>query len=104
MGDISKDDKQLGSYADVDLCCRSHDKCDRIVHAFSKNYGYRNWRPFSVSDCKCDMKLYYCLKHAPKNPKAAKIVGTVFFNVLRMPCLQFNKNGTKARKGKSPSY
>jgi len=103
MGSNAENDNQLGTYADVDSCCRTHDKCGRRVKGFSKNYGYRNWRPFTVSDCVCDMKLYKCLKSARNNPNAAKIVGKVFFNALKMPCLQF-KSGETAQKGRSPSY
>ena len=104
MGNIAENDDQLGTYADVDSCCRSHDKCDRKVRAFAKNYGYRNWRPYTVSDCDCDKKFYNCLKSANEHPKAANVVGTLFFNVLKMPCLNFNEDGETAKKGHSKSY
>eukprot|EP00794_Sanderia_malayensis_P003896 gene3896-4440_t len=104
MGNKAENDEQLGTYADLDSCCRSHDKCDRKVNAFSKDYGYRNWRPFTVNDCDCDSEFYSCLKDAKEHKKAAKIVGKIFFNILSMPCLRFNAFGTKATKGHSPSF
>eukprot|EP00794_Sanderia_malayensis_P003914 gene3914-4456_t len=104
MGNKAENDEQLGTYADLDSCCRSHDKCDRKVEAFSKDYGYRNWRPFTVNDCDCDSEFYSCLKDAKEHKKAAKIVGKIFFNILSMPCLRFNAFGTKATKGHSPSF
>lgn len=95
---------QLGSYADVDTCCRDHDNCDKNVEAFSKNFGYRNFRPFTISDCKCDTKFFNCLKAANEHTTAAKIVGKLYFNVLRMPCLKFDASGKQATKGKSKSF
>ena len=104
MGNQAASENDLGRLADVDSCCRDHDHCDRKVDGFSKEYGYRNWRPFTVSDCDCDKKFYKCLKNAKENPTEATIVGKLFFNILSMPCLRFNTFGTTARKGHSPSY
>ena len=104
MGNKAENDDQLGTYRDLDSCCRTHDKCDRKVNAFAKEYGYRNWRPFTVSDCECDSKFYNCLKAADEHPKAAYIVGKLFFNILRMPCLRFNAYGDTATKGYSKKY
>eukprot|EP00795_Rhopilema_esculentum_P003167 gene3167-1472_t len=57
MGKNPDNDNELGEYADVDSCCRDHDKCDRSVEAFAKKYEYRNWRPYTLSDCECDTPL-----------------------------------------------
>ena len=103
-GNKAEDDEALGSYADVDSCCRDHDHCDKTVSAFAKEFQYRNWRPYTVSDCECDQKFYNCLKAAKEHKTAAKIVGKLFFNILQMPCLEFDSTGMKAKKGKSPSY
>ena len=102
-GNKAESDEALGSYADVDSCCRDHDKCDRNVGAFGKKFGYRNWRPYTVSDCECDHKFYNCLKAANEHKIAAKIVGKLFFNILRMPCLKIDEEGN-ATKGKSPKF
>ena len=104
MGNRADNDDDLGAYRDVDLCCREHDKCPRNVNAFAKKYGYRNWRPFTVTDCECDSTFYKCLKAADEHPRAATIVGKLFFNILRMPCLKFNTDGRKATKGHNKSY
>ncbi len=104
MGNKAKNDDDLGTYEEVDKCCRTHDKCKKKVGGFSKDYDYRNWMPFTVSDCECDEKFYDCLKDVKTHTAAAKAVGNIFFNVLSMPCLEFNAAGTEAKKGSSPSY
>ena len=104
MGNNAENDNELGEYGDVDSCCRTHDKCDRTVKAFAKKYEYRNWRPFTVSDCECDSKFHKCLKDVKEHKKASEIVGKLFFNILEMPCLRFNTFGLKAERGSSPKF
>lgn len=101
-GNNADNENDLGDYADVDSCCRTHDHCARKVGAFSEFQGYRNWLPFTVSDCACDEKFYACLKDVKENPTVASIVGNVFFDVLSMPCI--NVSNGKATKGSSKSY
>lgn len=47
----------------MDACCRDHDHCDHIP-AFSTKHGYFNYRPVTLSTCKCDKKFKNCLSRA----------------------------------------
>nr|AOT85611.1 acidic phospholipase A2 PA4 [Nemopilema nomurai]AOT85613.1 acidic PLA2 PA4 [Nemopilema nomurai] len=104
MANKTKHDNDLGEYADVDSRCRAHYKCDRKVFAFSKKYGYRNWKPYTLSDCVCDEDYYNCLKDVKENKQPALLVGKLFFNILQVPCLRFNADGLKATKEKSKFF
>lgn len=43
-----------GEFADTDKCCREHDHCPHVIHAFSTDYGYTNFKWHSISHCDCD--------------------------------------------------
>eukprot|EP00795_Rhopilema_esculentum_P003163 gene3163-1467_t len=103
-GNKAKSYDDLGRLADLDSCCRDHDHCDRTVSAFSTDYGYENELSTTVSDCKCDKKFYKCMKAVKDSWKSAFTVGKLYFNYLKMPCLEFNEDGTKATRGHSPKY
>ncbi|XP_065067126.1 acidic phospholipase A2 PA4-like [Rhopilema esculentum] len=103
-GNKADSEDDLGSFTEVDMCCREHDHCPRTVGAFKKQYGFRNLFLFTVSDCKCDFMFYTCLKNVEDHKVAAKLVGKMFFNVLRMPCLRFNREGTEAFKTHSRRF
>ncbi|TNN62106.1 Group 3 secretory phospholipase A2 [Liparis tanakae] len=45
---------QLGEFADTDSCCRIHDHCPHVIHAFSSNYGHNNFKWHSICHCDCD--------------------------------------------------
>uniref|UniRef100_A0A8C9XSG2 Phospholipase A2-like central domain-containing protein n=1 Tax=Sander lucioperca TaxID=283035 RepID=A0A8C9XSG2_SANLU len=32
-----------GEFAETDSCCRIHDHCPHVIHAFSSNYGHTNF-------------------------------------------------------------
>ena len=103
-GNKADNEDDLGSFTEVDMCCREHDHCPRTVGAFKKQYGFRNLFLFTVSDCRCDFMFYTCLKNVEDHKVAAKLVGKMFFNVLRMPCLRFNQEGTEAFKTHSRRF
>lgn len=45
-----------GEFAETDSCCRIHDHCPHVIHAFSSNYGHTNFKWHSICHCDCDNK------------------------------------------------
>lgn len=43
-----------GEFAETDSCCRVHDHCPHVIHSFSSNYGYTNFKWYSICHCDCD--------------------------------------------------
>ncbi|XP_027855453.1 uncharacterized protein proca1 [Xiphophorus couchianus] len=78
---------QLGDFADTDSCCRTHDHCPHVIHAFSSNYGYTNFKWHSICHCDCDEELKACLRQV--NDTSSRVVGQAFFNVIGVPCFDF---------------
>ncbi|XP_046981088.1 uncharacterized protein LOC124547812, partial [Schistocerca americana] len=85
-GDIAETYHDLGNDSEVDRCCRSHDLCPVKVRAFRKRYNLTNLSVYTKSHCDCDAMLYGCLKAA--NSTTAALLGRVYFNVLRVPCIE----------------
>ncbi|EDO41374.1 predicted protein, partial [Nematostella vectensis] len=85
-GNIADSHSDLGHHRMTDACCRTHDRCPHSIPPLqvSKTYNYFNFRPYSISHCKCDQAFYACLASVGSN--AAKDVGKVFFNILKVPC------------------
>ncbi|XP_031428721.1 uncharacterized protein proca1 [Clupea harengus] len=79
---------QLGEFAETDKCCRVHDYCPHVIHAFSTNYGYTNFKWVSISHCDCDNAMKACLRNV--NDTSSRIVGQAFFNVMEVPCFEFS--------------
>lgn len=42
LGDIARDDLELGAHKELDMCCRAHDKCEDFVEPKSSRYGLQN--------------------------------------------------------------
>ncbi|CAB1347926.1 unnamed protein product [Coregonus sp. 'balchen'] len=74
-GNMADNYDQLGEFAATDSCCRVHDHCPYVIHAFSSKYGYTNF------------KLKECLRKV--NDTSSRVVGQAFFNVIEVPCFQF---------------
>ncbi|KAJ0169841.1 hypothetical protein K1T71_014447 [Dendrolimus kikuchii] len=55
-GQLADDYTELGSSRREDRCCRAHDSCRRNIGMFKRKYGYFNFRPFTISHCKCDRR------------------------------------------------
>ncbi|XP_007248673.3 uncharacterized protein proca1 [Astyanax mexicanus] len=86
-GNIAENYDQLGEFAETDKCCRTHDHCPHVIHAFSSNYGYTNFKWHSLSHCDCDNALKKCLRVV--NDTSSRVVGQAFFNVIEVPCFEF---------------
>lgn len=83
-GNMADDYEQLGQFAETDSCCRIHDHCPHVIHAFSSNYGYTNFKWHSICHCDCDNALKACLRKV--NDTSSRVVGQAFFNVIGVPC------------------
>ncbi|KAF8783069.1 Phospholipase A2 like protein [Argiope bruennichi] len=83
-GSIATHDDDLGYFADVDRCCRAHDKCDDLMMPGESKYNLTNTSPFTVLNCKCDDELYDCLSKI--NSVASNTVGNTFFNIFARMC------------------
>ncbi|XP_026314349.1 uncharacterized protein LOC113226054 [Hyposmocoma kahamanoa] len=55
-GQLAEEYNELGSDVREDRCCRSHDNCRVNIGAFKRRFGYFNYRPFTVSHCRCDRR------------------------------------------------
>ncbi|XP_055606291.1 uncharacterized protein LOC129754333 [Uranotaenia lowii] len=100
-GDIADTYHDLGDDATMDRCCRTHDLCPLKVRAYQKRYNLNNNSIYTKSHCKCDDMLYDCLKKT--NTSAAQVMGSIYFNLVQVPCVEEMPNGTmrfrKAREG-----
>ncbi|XP_057299118.1 phospholipase A2 large subunit-like [Hydractinia symbiolongicarpus] len=97
-GNVSNDNEDLGYYENVDGCCRTHDKCPRNLVAKESGYGVTNHGAYTISDCECDKMFKDCLKGISTFPKLvekalAGTVGSAFFDILKMECLDINNKG-----------
>ncbi|XP_065063874.1 uncharacterized protein LOC135690289 isoform X1 [Rhopilema esculentum] len=86
---VSKQSKKDGWFERLNRCCIDHENCDRSIPAKKEQYGFKNEREYTVYDCKCDDAFAECLKYADSH--TADAVGDLYFNVLKMPCINFEK-------------
>ncbi|XP_026725629.1 uncharacterized protein LOC113492354 isoform X3 [Trichoplusia ni] len=75
---------ELGLDAAEDRCCRSHDHCRLNIGMFKRRFGYFNYRPYTISHCRCDRRFRACLKLA--DTSVSNMVGKLFFNVVQTKC------------------
>ncbi|XP_057684994.1 uncharacterized protein LOC130911202 [Corythoichthys intestinalis] len=83
-GNMADHYDQLGKFKKTDSCCRTHDNCPHVIHAFSTKYGYTNFKFHSICHCDCDEALKNCLRQV--NDTSSRVVGQTFFNVIGSPC------------------
>ncbi|XP_071214747.1 mucin-2-like [Salvelinus alpinus] len=86
-GNMADNYDHLGEFTATDSCCRVHDHCPYVIHAFSSKYGYTNFKWHPLSHCDCDNALKECLRKV--NDTSSRVVGQAFFNVIEVPCFQF---------------
>ncbi|XP_059063017.1 uncharacterized protein LOC131855734 isoform X3 [Achroia grisella] len=83
-GQLATRYNELGSDSKEDRCCRAHDNCRVNIGAFKRRFGYFNYRPFTVSHCRCDRRFRACLKLA--DTSVSNMVGKLFFNIVQTKC------------------
>lgn len=98
-GDIAKNFHDLGEEKDMDRCCRDHDICPIKVRAYQTRYNITNNSIYTKSHCVCDDLLFECLKKT--NSQTAQLMGSIYFNLVQVPCIVEGPNGKmKFRKAK----
>ncbi|RVE49080.1 hypothetical protein evm_006326 [Chilo suppressalis] len=55
-GQLAESYNELGTDKKEDRCCRAHDNCRKNIGAFKRRYGLFNYRPFTISHCRCDRR------------------------------------------------
>jgi hypothetical protein len=95
-GDIAKDYYDLGEDKNIDRCCRTHDLCPQKVRPYQSRYRLNNNSIYTKSHCHCDDLFFECLKRT--NTSAAQVMGSIYFNIVKVPCIEETKNGYSFRK------
>ncbi|XP_011187861.1 uncharacterized protein LOC105215569 [Zeugodacus cucurbitae] len=97
-GDIAETYSDLGTEMDMDRCCRLHDLCPVKIRAYQNKYELMNDSLYTKSHCICDDMLYSCLKSA--NTPAAQLMGSIYFNLVQVPCLAGSNDKYRFRAAK----
>ncbi|XP_047143222.1 phospholipase A2 [Hydra vulgaris] len=89
-GNSSKSDEERGFFNQLDDCCFEHDKCKLSIGAGQFRWGLHNTKDYTISDCKCDDKFYYCLKDVRGflQKPLAFATGKLFFNLKNIKCIE----------------
>ncbi|KAH8387738.1 hypothetical protein KR093_009222 [Drosophila rubida] len=97
-GDIAETYSDLGSEMAMDRCCRQHDLCPIKIRAYQNKYELMNDSLYTKSHCICDDMLFSCLKMT--NTSASQLMGSIYFNLVQVPCLDGRSNKYKFRAAK----
>ncbi|EDW00117.1 GH12690 [Drosophila grimshawi] len=97
-GDIAETYRDLGSEMAMDRCCRQHDLCPVKIRAYQQKYELMNDSLYTKSHCICDDMLFSCLKMT--NTSASQLMGSIYFNLVQVPCLDGRTNQYKFRAAK----
>ncbi|KAH8306868.1 hypothetical protein KR018_009933, partial [Drosophila ironensis] len=97
-GDIADTYSDLGSEMAMDRCCRQHDLCPVKIRAYQHKYELNNDSLYTKSHCICDDLLFSCLKMT--NTSASQLMGSIYFNLVQVPCLDGRSNRYKFREAK----
>ncbi|KAH8415356.1 hypothetical protein KR222_005039 [Zaprionus bogoriensis] len=97
-GDIADTYSDLGSEMAMDRCCRQHDLCPVKIRAYQNKYELMNDSLYTKSHCICDDMLFSCLKMT--NTSASQLMGSIYFNLVQVPCLDGRSNRYKFRAAK----
>ncbi|XP_055370917.1 uncharacterized protein LOC129605285 [Condylostylus longicornis] len=98
-GDVARNYYDLGQEEQMDRCCRTHDLCPIKVRAYQQRYELMNDSVYTKSHCTCDDMLYSCLKDT--NTTASQVMGSFYFNIIQVPCLQMTNSGYEFRGPKN---
>ncbi|KAI9582094.1 hypothetical protein GQX74_011589 [Glossina fuscipes] len=97
-GDIADTYNDLGTETNMDRCCRQHDLCPLKIRAYQSKYGLTNDSLYTKSHCTCDDMLFSCLKRT--NTSASQLMGSIYFNLVQVPCLARVNNRYQYRPAK----
>jgi len=96
VGNVSRDNSEVGEIVSTDKCCREHDHCPHTIGAFSTKYSLFNFRVHTISHCECDDIFRTCLRMASSTQ--ADVMGSLFFNTLSMKCFIFKRETVCAER------
>lgn len=96
-GDIARNFHDLGTEKEMDRCCRDHDICPVKVRAYQSRYNLTNNSIYTKSHCVCDDLLFECLKKT--NTSTSQLMGTIYFNLVQVPCIVEDQNGKMIFRG-----
>ncbi|TKR66829.1 hypothetical protein L596_023065 [Steinernema carpocapsae] len=88
-GSGHKADHAHHTTSETDMCCRQHDSCPMFIKPGELKYGTRNYLPYTVSYCKCDLRFYSCLKRTESS--TGNLLGRFFFNMLHNQCFDLER-------------
>ncbi|XP_037931991.1 uncharacterized protein LOC119666785 [Teleopsis dalmanni] len=97
-GDIAETYADLGTEMTMDRCCRQHDLCPVKIRAYQKKFDLMNDSIYTKSHCICDDMLFSCLKKT--NTSASQLMGSIYFNLVQVPCLNGANNKYSFRAAK----
>ncbi|KAI8127995.1 Phospholipase A2 isozymes PA3A/PA3B/PA5 [Lucilia cuprina] len=97
-GDIAETYSDLGTETNMDRCCRQHDLCPVKIRAYQNKYDLSNDSLYTKSHCICDDMLFSCLKQT--NTSASQLMGSIYFNLVQVPCLAGENNRYQFRAAK----
>ncbi|XP_055843038.1 uncharacterized protein LOC129909908 [Episyrphus balteatus] len=97
-GDIAETYSDLGTESTMDRCCRAHDLCPVKIRAYQTRYDLSNESLYTKSHCICDDMLFSCLKKT--NTSASQFMGSIYFNLVQVPCLTDGPGGFQYRAAK----
>lgn len=86
-GILASTASDLGALRSVDKCCRDHARCFDSLQPGEVRHGLENRDFYGRKHCRCDHRLYRCLKQLAPN-EDADLVGHMYFNVLQIECFE----------------
>jgi len=96
VGNVSRDNSEVGEIASADKCCREHDHCPYVIEGMTTKYNMYNFRFHTISHCECDDIFRTCLRMSSN--AQADIVGELFFNYIGMKCFIFKQETVCAQR------
>ncbi|XP_050688429.1 phospholipase A2-like [Eriocheir sinensis] len=88
-GNVAEGVDDLGSFKEVDACCRDHDLCPEDLEPGETRHNITNESPFVLSHCDCNEAFRKCLKTV--GTEEAKEVGYAYFSTGLFQCYKLAK-------------
>ncbi|XP_046476587.1 phospholipase A2-like [Neodiprion pinetum] len=85
-GNVADNYDDLGTFAESDACCRTHDHCEDIIEAMDTKFNLTNPSFYTRVHCSCDEKFYDCLHGSPD--EIGDKVGILYFSFLGTKCFR----------------
>ncbi|XP_022651735.1 uncharacterized protein LOC111246430 [Varroa destructor] len=89
IGNKARSYDDLGGADDTDRCCREHDRAPGGIKVGQTLHNITNNLSYTIKPCEADEKFRQCLRGV--DSRISKLVGLMFFNVLRSKCYALEK-------------